>query len=146
MFGIGMPELLIILVVALIVVGPRKLPDLARSLGKGMQEFRKATDEIKNELTGNETFQEFQEVHTTVKETVAAMKPQNLLDTDSLLEPKKPKEDHSGREKVLKEITEAASQEEQEEQPVPDDQAGSHPPESDSQTTQRDAKASSDDA
>ncbi len=44
MFGIGMPELLVIAVVALIVVGPKKLPDIAKALGKGLAEFRKATD------------------------------------------------------------------------------------------------------
>jgi sec-independent protein translocase protein TatB len=50
MFGIGMPELLLILALALIVLGPKKLPELARALGKGMAEFRKATDELKDEL------------------------------------------------------------------------------------------------
>jgi TatA/E family protein of Tat protein translocase len=50
MFGIGMPELLLILGVALIVLGPKKLPELARTLGKGLAEFRRATDELKDEF------------------------------------------------------------------------------------------------
>ena len=56
MFGIGMPELLLILALALIVLGPKKLPELARALGKGMAEFRRATDELKDEFRqlGNE--------------------------------------------------------------------------------------------
>jgi TatA/E family protein of Tat protein translocase len=50
MFGIGMPELLLILGLALIVLGPKKLPELAKALGKGIAEFRRATDELKSEF------------------------------------------------------------------------------------------------
>ncbi len=46
MLGIGMQEILIILVVALIVIGPKRLPELARTLGKGFAEFRKAADDL----------------------------------------------------------------------------------------------------
>ena len=50
MFGIGMSELLIILGLALILIGPRKLPELARSLGKTMGELRRATDDLKETM------------------------------------------------------------------------------------------------
>ena len=46
MFGIGAPEFILILVIGLIVFGPGKLPELARSLGKGMREFKKATNAL----------------------------------------------------------------------------------------------------
>ena len=61
MFGIGLPELIIIMVIALIVIGPSKLPDLARALGKGMAEFRKATQEIKESLDIDEGIEEIKE-------------------------------------------------------------------------------------
>jgi sec-independent protein translocase protein TatA len=51
MFGsIGMPELIIILVIALIIFGPRKLPELGRSLGKSIGEFKKASNELRSTL------------------------------------------------------------------------------------------------
>ncbi len=48
MFNIGPPELLVILLIALIVVGPNRLPDLSRTIGRGLREFRKVQDEVKD--------------------------------------------------------------------------------------------------
>ena len=50
MFGIGMPELAVIIVVALVVLGPKRLPEVARSLGKGLAEFRRLTGDVNKEL------------------------------------------------------------------------------------------------
>ncbi|ACV68278.1 Sec-independent protein translocase protein TatB [Desulfohalobium retbaense] len=50
MFGIGTTEVLIILAVALVVIGPSKLPELARTLGKGMAEFRRMSSDLKHTI------------------------------------------------------------------------------------------------
>ena len=50
MFGIGMTELLVILTIGLLVIGPKKLPELARSLAKGLAEFRRASTEMRREF------------------------------------------------------------------------------------------------
>ncbi|MFQ5646451.1 MAG: twin-arginine translocase TatA/TatE family subunit [bacterium] len=48
MFGMGIGEIIVILVIALVLIGPRKLPEVARSLGKALGEFKHAADEIRN--------------------------------------------------------------------------------------------------
>jgi len=46
MFGLGVPEMIFILLLALLIFGPKKLPEIGRTLGKGMSEFRKASNEL----------------------------------------------------------------------------------------------------
>ena len=81
MLGIGMQEIIIILVVALIIIGPKKLPDLARALGRAMGEFRRAADDLKDNLDINGIKAE--------KEKLMRDITQNQLDLD-----KKPEADN----------------------------------------------------
>ena len=67
MFGIGMPELLLILCIALMVIGPKKLPDLARSLGRAMREFKKATSELKESINAEADFKEVRDSFDGIK-------------------------------------------------------------------------------
>ena len=73
MFGIGFPELILIMVIALIVIGPNKLPDLARALGKGMAEFRKATQDIKDSLDLDGDLQELKEAKDDLVDSVSGI-------------------------------------------------------------------------
>lgn len=70
MFGIGMPEMLLILAIALIVIGPKKLPDLAKSLGRAMGEFKKATSEIKQSIGADADFKEVKETFTDIQKDI----------------------------------------------------------------------------
>jgi sec-independent protein translocase protein TatA len=69
MFGtLGMPELIVIFVIALLVFGPRKLPELGRSLGRGIAEFKKATNELQTSLEHEIRVEEERAVQVTSTE------------------------------------------------------------------------------
>ena len=102
MFGIGMPELIIIFVIALIIIGPKKLPDLARALGKGMAEFRKATNEIKSNLDMEDEFKGIEEeltdsVSGMIHEAEVEAETEDKNDTP--VEPDKEEGTNNGAEK-----------------------------------------------
>lgn len=68
MFGIGFPELLMIMAIALIVLGPKRLPDIAKALGRGLSEFKRASDELK------QTFEAEVRNHDTDQQTPPPVK------------------------------------------------------------------------
>jgi TatA/E family protein of Tat protein translocase len=67
---IGMPELIIILVIALIIFGPRKLPELGKSLGKSLNEFKRASADLQNTLEQEIKLEEQKEQSAKVKERI----------------------------------------------------------------------------
>ncbi|HHD64557.1 MAG TPA: twin-arginine translocase subunit TatB [Desulfobulbaceae bacterium] len=80
MFGIGLPEMIVILAVALIVVGPDKLPELARSLAKGLQELKRTVNQVKETL--NEEGNVLGEVQGELKKTANDLQS-HLLETET---------------------------------------------------------------
>ncbi len=70
--SIGMPELIVILVIALIIFGPRKLPELGRSLGKSISEFKRASQELQNTLDQEVRLEEQREQAQAARAATAA--------------------------------------------------------------------------
>ena len=92
MFGIGMPEMILILAIALIVIGPKKLPDLAKSLGRAMNEFKRATREIKESIDVDGDLKDvkksFDDFQTDLKTTINPLDSAPAESTDETAESK----------------------------------------------------------
>jgi sec-independent protein translocase protein TatA len=88
MFGsIGMPELIVIFIVALLVFGPKKLPELGKSLGRGLAEFKRASDDLKRTIEdeieqgkheADAVKKQVAEVKSTLTDSVAAAVPEPI--------------------------------------------------------------------
>lgn len=84
MFGLGMGELLVILAVALLVLGPKRLPEMASGLGKAIRDFRRATQDIQSQLEVDET------VAKPLAELKSALRDQPLPPARPAITPKPP--------------------------------------------------------
>lgn len=86
MFGLGMGELLVILAIALIFLGPKRLPDVATSLGKAIRSFRKATRDLSSQLEIDD------EVKQPLRELQSALRDEPAPHQLSVMQPAKPDE------------------------------------------------------
>ncbi|MDP2915222.1 MAG: TatA/E family twin arginine-targeting protein translocase [Candidatus Aminicenantes bacterium] len=69
MFGsLGMPELIVIMVIALLIFGPKKLPEVGRSIGKALREFKKTTEDIKGKFEEQINAEEFKDIQNDIKD------------------------------------------------------------------------------
>ena len=73
MLNIGPPELLLIIVIALVVVGPQRLPDLGRTIGRGLREFRKVQDEVRD-MVDTGMGEDFKQTTAELRKTAADLR------------------------------------------------------------------------
>lgn len=78
---IGMPEMIVILVIALIIFGPRKLPELGKSLGKSLSEFKRASNDLKSTLEEEIKIEEQQKIAAPAPQAPASAEPAHRADT-----------------------------------------------------------------
>lgn len=121
MFGIGVPELLLLLAIALIVIGPKKLPDLAKSMGRAMREFKKATGEIKESLSMDADLND-------VKETIDDLKDDFKKSLDDPPNQKEEKASEDEKVKSLDETYEEWKKQKSDSEPPADAEMDADPP------------------
>lgn len=86
MFGIGMPEFLLIMAIALIVIGPKKLPDLAKALGKALGEFKKATSDLKDSMEIEKPLSDVKRTFDDLNRDITKNASQQTTDQQNLLQ------------------------------------------------------------
>lgn len=100
---LGMPELIVIFVIALLVFGPRKLPELGRSLGKSLGEFKRASNELRNTLEEEVRIEEQREsTHRAATETPAGPR---AVETPSTATPSIDDGPHAASETTPRSVT-----------------------------------------
>jgi TatA/E family protein of Tat protein translocase len=103
MFGLGLPELIVIFVIALVVFGPKKLPELGKALGRGIAEFKKATEEVKStietEVRAAESSIDIEKLKSDVEGAVSGPKTADAGETG----PQKPQEPQETKETAVTE-------------------------------------------
>ncbi len=81
MFGnIGLPEMMVIMAIALLVFGPKKLPEIGRTLGKALREFKKSTEEIKDKFEEQIRADDFKDIQNDIKKNLGADELKGLQD------------------------------------------------------------------
>lgn len=93
MFGIGGPELLIIVVVALIVIGPSKLPQMMRSMGKGLAEFKRMSNDVKSTLDHEIQQAESDTRKKEAEQALAEKKAREAVEAEQALAEKRAREE-----------------------------------------------------
>ena len=110
MFGIGMPEMLLICAIALIVIGPKKLPDLAKSLGRAFGEFKRATSDLKESLEIDTDLSDvskpFDEITDDIKDSLDSPVDQ-MANESSESDPPEDNDDKQGGEPVEPDSTDS---------------------------------------
>ena len=102
MFGIGLPELVIIIIVALLVVGPTKLPEVARSLGKALGEFRRMADDVKETIEQEMTIEEEKKEEPAEQKEGEQEQPGAIGEKEEEQETPEKQEEEAGRRKDLR--------------------------------------------
>lgn len=97
MFGMGIQELLLVFIVAMIVLGPKKLPELAKTLGRAAREFKKASNDLKQSI-GLDDDHEIDNNTKPAQKAETTIVPDNISSADSSNEIKKTcvEDDHAG--------------------------------------------------
>lgn len=116
MFGsIGFPELIVIFTIALLIFGPKKLPEVGKSIGKALREFRKTSDEIKEKIEEEIHAEEFRDIKKDVQEITdfkSAVMPEEKDPYDL------PEKDSAPTEDAQAEVTEKDSEQNGDEEKV----------------------------
>lgn len=90
MFGLGMPEILLILAIALIVIGPKRLPELAKTLGRAMGEFKRSAQDLKRSIDLESTVQDVPAPSKNLKKVIKEVNEPDQADDMEDSEEKEP--------------------------------------------------------